>query len=158
MRPFQPCRGQYHKDLDLGLTPGKWVIIIEEPTTKEGFMRDAQQTAILLAVVLNRSAQPRARVSTKTIKMLGTRKHLRRAFVAELTDTLAEYSWTLSEIDSGGYAAIRTKALEAAKPVTAKRWLTDDERRALRRGKANWSAFEKEAAPEQEQPDEDEDV
>jgi len=121
-------------------------------------MRNTQQTAILLAIILNRSSQPRARISAKTIKMLGARKHLRRAFVAELTDTLAEYSWTLSEIDSGGYAAIRTKALEAAKPVTAKRWLTDAERRALKRDKANWSAFETEVAPEQEQPDQDEEV
>jgi hypothetical protein len=120
-------------------------------------MINAQQTAIVLVVILNRSAQPRARVSAKTIKMLAGRKHLRRAFVAELTDALAEYSWTLSEIDSGGFAVMRTKALEAAKPVTAKRWLTDHERRALKRGKANWSAFETEAAPEQGQAEEDED-
>jgi len=121
-------------------------------------MRTAQQTATLLAIILNRSGQTRARVSGKTIKVLGARKHLRRAFVAELTDTLAEYSWTLSELDSGGYAAIRAKALEAAKPVTAKRWLTDDERRGLRRGRAVWSAFEKEASPELERLDEDEDA
>src|ERR1017187_8357999 len=103
-----------------------WVFMIRRPTRRRAPMRNAQQTAILLAIILNRSAQPRARVSAKTIKILGTRKHLRRAFVAELTDTLAEYSWTLSEIDSGGYAVMRTKALESAKPVTAKRWLTDD--------------------------------
>jgi hypothetical protein len=121
-------------------------------------MINAQQTAILLAVILNRSGQPRARVSAKTIKMLGARRHLRRAFVSELTDSIAEYSWTLSEIDSGGYAAIRTKALESAKPVTAKRWLTDEERRTLKRGKANWSTFETEAAPELEESEEDEDV
>ena len=119
-------------------------------------MRNVQQTAILLAVILNRSAQPRARVSAKTIKVLGSRKNLRRAFVGELTDTLAEYSWTLAEIDTGGYAAIRTKSLESAKPVTAKRWLTDDERRALKRRKTDWFAFETEAAPQQELPDEDE--
>jgi len=84
---------------------------------------------------------------------------LRRSFAAELTDTLAEYSWTLTEIDSGGYAAIRTKTLEAAKPVTAKRWLTDDERKALKRGTAKWSGFEKDAAGDQQQPeDEDEEV
>jgi hypothetical protein len=120
-------------------------------------MKTVQQTAMVLATILNRSAQNRARVSARTIKKLGARKHLRRAFVAELTDTLAEYSWTLSEIDSGGYAAIQTKALEAAKPVTARRWLKDDERRALRHNEADWSAFEKEASPEQEHLVEDED-
>jgi hypothetical protein len=121
-------------------------------------MNTAQQTALVLYIILDRSAQNRARVSAKTIKKLGARKHLRRAFVAELADALAEYSWTLSEIDSGGYAAIQTKTLEAAKPVTATRLLTDDERRALRHDKTDWAAFEKEASLEQEQPDDDEDV
>src|SRR6202035_2400474 len=107
--------------------------MIEHPEQKDTPMRNAQQTATLLAAILNRSGQARGRVSVKTIKTLATRRHLRRAFAAELTDTLAEYSWTLTEIDSGGYAAVRTKTLEAAKPVTAKRWLTDDERRALKR-------------------------
>lgn len=121
-------------------------------------MRDTDQTAILLATILNRSDQTRARVSAKTIKKLAARRHLRRAFAAELTDALAEYSWTLTEIDSGGYAAVRTKTLEAAKPVTAKRWLTDNERKALKRGTAQWSAFEREATSGQEQSDDEEDV
>ena len=121
-------------------------------------MRNAQQTAILLSVILNRSEQFRARLSTQTIKKLGARRHLRRAFAAELIDALAEYSWTLTEIDSGGYAAVRTKTLEAAKPVTAKRWLKDEERALLRRGKANWAAFEKEAALDQQPADEDDEV
>jgi hypothetical protein len=121
-------------------------------------MKTAQQTALVLYIILHRSAQNRARVSAKTIKKLGARKHLRRAFVEELTDALAEYSWQLSEIDSGGYAAIQTKALEGARPVTATTFLTDDERRALRHNKTDWPAFEKEASLEQERPDEDEDV
>ena len=122
-------------------------------------MRDPLHTAILLAVILNRSGQPRARVSAKTIKYLGERRHLRRAFVAEVIDSLAEYSWTLTEIDTGGYAALRTKTLQAAKPVTAKRWLTEDERRALRRGKAStYADFECEAETTQLRLDEDDDT
>lgn len=121
-------------------------------------MQNAQQTAMLLAVILNRSEQSRARVSAQTIKRLGARRNLRRAFAAELIDALAEYSWTLTEIDSGGYAAVRTKTLEAAKPVTTKRWLTDEERRQLRRGEANWAVFEDEAAPDQQPIDDDDAV
>jgi hypothetical protein len=82
---------------------------------------------------------------------------LRRSFAAELADSLAEYSWTLNEIDSGGYAAVKSKTLEAAKPATAQRWLADDERRALKRGTVNWAAFEKEAYGDHEDPDKDED-
>ena len=119
-------------------------------------MRSIEKTAILLATILNRSKQTRARVSAKTIKKLALRKHLRRAFAAELADSLVEYSWVLFELDSGGYGAVQAKTLEAAKPVTAMRLLTDDERRELRRGLVDWAVFEREAAPEQESPDEDE--
>jgi len=118
-------------------------------------MRSAEQTALLLAVILNRSKQGRARVSAKTIKILGKRRNLRGAFVAQVVDALAEYSWILFELDSGGYGAIEAKALEAAKPVTASRWLSDDERRAIRRGTADWPGLLSEATPEQEQDIED---
>src|SRR5215475_325725 len=121
-------------------------------------MYSAHETAMALATILQRSGHSRARVSVRTIRKLAARRHLRRAFAAELTDALAEYSWTLTEIDSGGYAVLRTKTLEAAKPVTAKRWLSDDEWRALERGAVKWSAFEKEAMAGQQELDEDEDV
>ena len=41
-------------------------------------MITAHQTAILLAVILNRSEQSRARVSAKTIKLLAIRRMKRR--------------------------------------------------------------------------------
>ena len=119
-------------------------------------MRSVRQTAILLAVILNRSEQTRARLSGKSIKVLGRRKNLRSAFVVSLTEALLDYDWVLCELGSGAFGAIAAKTLEAAKPVTAKRGLTDDERRDLRRDDLNWSAFEKEADPEQEDPSDDE--
>jgi len=118
--------------------------------------RTAKQTACLLAVVLNRSGQSRARVSAKTIKILAIRTNLRSAFVVELIAALADgYDWILFELASGGYGAVQAKALEAAKSVTAKRWLTDEERKELRRGTADFQAFEEEASPEQDPPDDD---
>jgi hypothetical protein len=95
-------------------------------------------------------------VSAKTIKVLALRQILRSAFIVELTDELAELSWILFEVASGGYAAVQAKALEAAKPVTALRLLTDEERRALRRGAVDWNAFQREAEPQEEEPGEDE--
>ena len=115
-------------------------------------MRTAQQAAILLVAILKRSGQLRARLSAKTIRLLADRRHLRVAFVNELADALAEYSWTFCEINSGGYAVIRTKSLEAAKAATAKRWLTDEEREQLKRGSVKWSRFEREAASQEEEP------
>jgi len=118
--------------------------------------RSAKQTACLLAVILNRSDQTRARVSAKTIKLLAVRQNLRSAFVVELIDALAEYNWILFELSSGGYGAVKATALEAAKAVTAKRWLTDEERKALSRGEVDFADFEKEAAPENDEPEGDE--
>lgn len=118
--------------------------------------RTPEETACLLAVILNRSGQSRARVSTKTIKVLGRRKNLRSAFVVSLTTAMADrHEWLLSELDSGGFGAVQAKALEAAKPVTGKRYLTDDERKMLRRDDADLSAFESEAMGQQDVPDED---
>lgn len=114
-------------------------------------MRTAYETATLLAVILNRSEQNRARVSSKTVKLLANRQNLRSAFVVEVIAELAEFGWILFEIASGGFGAVQAKTLEAAKPVTAKRLLTDDERRALRRNAVDWATFEREAKPQQEE-------
>jgi hypothetical protein len=118
-------------------------------------MRTAKETAALLAVILNRSEQTRARISSKTIKLLGSRMNLRSAFVVEIVDALAEYDWILFELAAGGYGAVQAKALEAAKSVTARRMLTDEERRALRRGAEDMQAFLQEAEPEREELGED---
>ena len=120
-------------------------------------MRTAHQTAILLAILLNRSGQTRARVSAKTIKLLGGRRNLRIAFVAEVIDALHEYGWALFELGNGGYGAVRASALEAAKSVTVRRGFTDDERNDLRRGVLDWPDLESEAAPDQDQQPDDED-
>ena len=106
-------------------------------------MITAHQTAILLAVILNRSEQSRARVSAKTIKLLAIRRNLRSAFVLELITEIAEFGWILFEISSGGFGAVQAKTLEAAKPVTAKRFLTDEERRDLRQGTITPETFER---------------
>lgn len=113
-------------------------------------MRTAYETAILLAIILNRSEQNRARVSGKTIKLFAKRQNLRSAFVVEVIAELAEFDWILFEISSGGFGAVQAKTLEAAKPVTAKRLLSDDERRTLRRNAVDWATFEREAKPPEE--------
>jgi hypothetical protein len=117
-------------------------------------MRTSEDTAMLLAVLLNRSGQSRARVSAVTIKLLADRQNLRRAFVELVIDALYEYNWILFEI-RGGYGAVQVRALEAARPVTARRLLTADELRALRRD--DLDALRAEVAPqhEEEEPGEE---
>ncbi|MFJ1294087.1 hypothetical protein ACEPPZ_18860 [Paracoccus yeei] len=118
--------------------------------------RTVEQTALLIAVILNRCDQNRARISAKTIKILGRRTNLRSAFVVNLIAELADrHEWIMFELATGGYGAVQAKALEAAKPVTAKRWLADYERKALRTDDVDWAALEDEVSPEENQDDED---
>ena len=120
--------------------------------------RTAEETACLLAVMLNRSAQSRARVSAKTIKKLSNRVQLRSSFVVQLSDALAsQYEWIIFELTSGGYGAVQAKALEAAKAVTGHRYLTAIERKAITRGNVDLDAFRREAADSLETPDDDDD-
>jgi hypothetical protein len=116
----------------------------------------ADETACLLVVILIRSGQNRARVSAKTMKFLAKRKTLRGAFLNELRDALAEHGWVLCELETG-YGVEKSTLLEAAKAVTAKRWLDEDIRRDLRRGRAiDFGPLEKEILPDESEPDEDE--
>jgi len=97
--------------------------------------RTAEETACILAVILNRSGQSRARLSAKTVKFVGGRKHLRSAYVVDVTAVLADrFGWLMAELDGGGYGAVQVKALVGAKPVKAVGYLDEEEMRALRKG------------------------
>lgn len=105
---------------------------------------DAKECALILAVMLNRSGLSRCRISRTTIRMIGRRNNLRSAHVVSLTAALVDRSWILCELDSGGFGAIKTKSLEAAKPVTGKKYLTAEERAAIKRGNIDFDALEEE--------------
>jgi hypothetical protein len=119
--------------------------------------RTPQQTALLLAVILQRSGQNRARISKATIRLLANRdRNVRDALVDLVNDPLGEYGWVLVPRDIGSYSAMRTKLLDAAKAVTAKRWLTAEERRELKNDTIDWSALETEVEePAKEEDGED---
>lgn len=106
--------------------------------------------------ILKRSEQSRARISAKTVRILARRTNLRSAFVVALISELADrHDWVMSELASGGYGAVQAKSLEAAKAVTAKKWLDDAERKTIRRPGADLSAFETEVGVDQNEPDDD---
>ena len=98
-------------------------------------MNSAADTALLLFFLLDRSKCRRARVSDKTLKLLGRRKRLRSAFVVEVTENLAaDYGLCMIELDSGGFGIIRARSLEAAKHITVKHLMTDDEQSCIKKG------------------------
>jgi hypothetical protein len=84
------------------------------------------ETATLLALLFKKAGLNRARISRKTIKLLAYRVNLRSAFVLSVSVELSSnYGLYLIELDSGGFGIVPARSLEAAKPVTAKRYLTD---------------------------------
>lgn len=97
-------------------------------------MRTPDETAILLTVIIKRSGQKRARVSAKTIKLLARRSKLRTAFLELLMDAVLLRDYALVELESGGFGMIEVSSIQAAPAITARRYLSDDEREALRDG------------------------
>ncbi len=111
------------------------------------------QTACLLAIVLTRSEQRRARISERTVKRLSRRHALRRVFIAELKEAMLDYDWVLAEVSSGGFGAIRASTLESARTITTRSQLTEDERLSIRGGAVDFDAFERELGAEADQAD-----
>ncbi|MDY4311191.1 hypothetical protein D3C76_1314140 [compost metagenome] len=87
-------------------------------------MRSARETAVLLALLFKNAEMNRARVSKLTFKKISGRKNVRSAFVVDVTEKLSNnYGLYLIELDSGGFGMVPAKSLEAAKPITAKKFL-----------------------------------
>ena len=97
-------------------------------------LRDAKEVALLLAVIFKRSGVARARVSDKTLKLLGYREKLRGSFAEWIKEHLADLGMAFIELETGGYGLMPSKALEAAKAITAKKWMTEEELDRLKNG------------------------
>lgn len=103
--------------------------------------RSAEETALLVAALLKRSEQRRARVSDKTIRVLAKRRTLRDAFKERLRDELDDIGIHIVELERGGFGIIPINALDGAPPVTAKKYLAE-ELKKLKKG-ADEAFFEK---------------
>lgn len=114
--------------------------------------RTAEQTALLIALLLKRGGGTRARVSENTIRKVAKRRHLRWAFKDQLTKELDDLGLLLVEIDRGGFGLQRYSALDGAPALTAKRYLADDLKRVERDDK-----FFDSIRREIEEPDEGDD-
>lgn len=89
-------------------------------------LRTAQQTALLLAVLLKRSNQTRARVSNKTVMEFRGGK-LYASFVTSLRTELEDLGVLLAELDRGGFGLLKISTLEGAKALTPDRVFTSEE-------------------------------
>jgi len=99
-------------------------------------IRTAEETALLIALLLKRSEQKRARVSVATIRRLSKRKHIRGAFIDMLRGQLDSLGVILVELDRGGYGLIPSNVLDGAPAITAKKYLSEDLKQIARNEKS----------------------
>jgi hypothetical protein len=101
----------------------------------------AEETALMIAVLLKRSEQRRARVSESTIRVLSRRRTLRDAFKERLRAELDDIGIHLVELERGGFGVIPINALDGAPAITAKKFMPDELKR-LKKG-ADESLFDR---------------
>lgn len=89
-------------------------------------MRTAEQTALLIALLFQRSEQRQARLDTGTIRCLSKRRHIRSAFVKTLTLQLDRLGLILMELDGGGFGLLASSTLAGAPTVTIEAYLADE--------------------------------
>ncbi|SDL83794.1 hypothetical protein [Paracoccus chinensis] len=118
--------------------------------------RSAEDTILLLRLLMLRASQSRARVSKKTIMHLASRKRLRAAFLSPLMEIGLEEGLLLVELDSGMFAVVNLSALEGAKVVTGKQVFTDQERRAITDGSIDMDQIAKELGDDEDDEEDDE--
>ncbi|MGY4230395.1 hypothetical protein ACVMIH_007756 [Bradyrhizobium sp. USDA 4503] len=69
---------------------------------------------------------------------------------------MADHDWILFELASGGYGALQSKALEAAKSVTAVKFIDANERSTLRENDELIPTLEEELESDQDDSHDDE--
>ena len=80
------------------------------------------ETALLIALLLKRSEQKRARISVVTLKKMSGRRHLRVVFIARVQEALFYDSGIMmQELNRGGFGLIPNDALEGAPAITLKK-------------------------------------
>ena len=87
---------------------------------------DAEETALLVARLFNKSGQKRARLSEQTIRRLSRRRCLRHVFIRMLEDHLNDLGLVLVQLDRGGYGLIPAANLEGAPTITVKKYMRDE--------------------------------
>lgn len=82
-------------------------------------MVTAEDTAMLLALMLTRSGKTRGRISDRTLRVISRRKQLRDAFRSSVVEWAPEYGFQMHPLERGGYGLLASKTLEGAPPLTA---------------------------------------
>ncbi|RTZ39954.1 hypothetical protein EKL30_16990 [Candidimonas sp. SYP-B2681] len=88
--------------------------------------RPADQTALIIAAIFQRSAEKRARISKKTLELVSARKVIKASFVARLQQEMEDLGILFPELETGGYGIMPAQSLRGAKSITVKNHAGDD--------------------------------
>ena len=84
------------------------------------------ETAVLLALMLNRSNKTRGRVSEQTFRKVARREQLRTAFKEQVRYELEDLNVFLFELGRYGFALVAASALNGAPSLTANKLISED--------------------------------
>jgi hypothetical protein len=83
------------------------------------------EAALLIALLLQRSQQRRARISETTLRKLSGRSHLRAVFIARVQEALMyEAGIMMQELKRGGFGLMPSDALEGAPAISLKKYMS----------------------------------
>jgi len=93
--------------------------------------RTPELTALLIALLLKRTAKRRIRFSVKTFLRLADRERKFSSFVHEVQKAAKDIGVVLIELNRGGFGATWASPLEGADSVLAKHYVPAAERKKL---------------------------
>jgi hypothetical protein len=118
--------------------------------------RTSDETAVLIALLVLRSQQKRARISEKTIRKLAKRRRLRVAFLAELKNDLEDRALVMIELDDGSWGLMPSRGLQGAPTIIAKNLLAADlQKLKAHPTKETWDKFRNELEDDEGIDDDD---
>jgi len=85
-----------------------------------------EETALLVALLLKRAQQKRARISVATLNLLSGRDRIRSPFIARVQEALSyDAGIMMQELNRGGFGLILTESLTGAPAITPNVYLPE---------------------------------
>ena len=105
-------------------------------------LKESWQVAALIAEMMKRAKQTRARLSDRTLKLLAGRVKLENSVREQIRSDALSYGYLLHKLEAGGPTSgtvvLDLNSLHAAKPLKYKDSFKEDERGKIREGNSDF--------------------
>jgi len=120
--------------------------------------KDPWQVAALIARMMQKSGQTRARISDKGLRVLSGRSRLEASVREQIRLDALEHGYLIHRLDgrggTSGNVVLALSALASAKPIKRSDAFTDSEWQAIRTGTFDFDSLDDELSSEDEDDDE----